>query len=141
MHCCGCITVEALHVCVFGMAAFRGMLQMHSDAAAADKERSAADDLERHRKLVWADVGGTVFADGRNERERRWPVRTRLVPVVAHRTVDESLVNGIARMAPFDVAAKQGLLEAGSIENRAELIIQLMQFFGRHDGEESVTLQ
>ncbi|WP_339507235.1 hypothetical protein, partial [Pseudomonas sp. EA_15y_Pfl1_P102] len=54
---------------------------------------------------------------------------------------DESLVNGIAQIAPFDVAAKQALLEAGGIENRAELIIQLMQFFGRHDGEDSVTLQ
>lgn len=54
---------------------------------------------------------------------------------------DEALVNGIAQIAPFDVAAKQALLEAGGIENRAELIIQLMQFFGRHDGEDSVTLQ
>lgn len=54
---------------------------------------------------------------------------------------DESLVNGIAQIAPFDVAAKQALLEADTIENRAELIIQLMQFFGRHDGEDSVTLQ
>ncbi|SRR5258706_10078535 len=54
---------------------------------------------------------------------------------------DEALVNGIAQIAPFDVAAKQALLEASGIEDRAELIIQLMQFFGRHDGEESVTLQ
>lgn len=54
---------------------------------------------------------------------------------------DESLVNGIAQIAPFDVAAKQALLEAEGIETRAELIIQLMQFFGRHDGEDRVTLQ
>ena len=54
---------------------------------------------------------------------------------------DESLVNGIAQIAPFDSAAKQALLEAPDIEHRAELIIQLMQFFGRHDGDESVTLQ
>jgi Lon protease-like protein len=54
---------------------------------------------------------------------------------------DESLVNGIAQIAPFDAAAKQALLEAPDIEARAELIIQLMQFFGRHDGDESVTLQ
>ena len=54
---------------------------------------------------------------------------------------DEALVNGIAQIAPFDVAAKQALLEAEGIEDRAELIIQLMQFFGRHDGEDSVTLQ
>lgn len=54
---------------------------------------------------------------------------------------DESLVNGIAQIAPFDAAAKQALLEAEGIEERAELIIQLMQFFGRHDGEDRVTLQ
>ena len=54
---------------------------------------------------------------------------------------DEALVNGIAQIAPFDVAAKQALLEAPGIEDRAELIIQLMHFFGRHDGEDSVTLQ
>ncbi len=54
---------------------------------------------------------------------------------------DESLVNGIAQIAPFDTAAKQALLEATDIETRAELTIQLMQFFGRHDGEERVTLQ
>lgn len=54
---------------------------------------------------------------------------------------DASLVNGIAQIAPFDVAAKQALLEATDIEDRAELIIQLMHFFGRHDGEDRVTLQ
>jgi len=54
---------------------------------------------------------------------------------------DESLVNGIAQIAPFDPAAKQALLEAGDLPTRADLIIQLMQFFGRHDGEDRVTLQ
>ncbi len=54
---------------------------------------------------------------------------------------DEALVNGIAQIAPFDSAAKQALIEAGNIDERAELIIQLMQFFGRHDGDERVTLQ
>ena len=54
---------------------------------------------------------------------------------------DVSLVNGIAQIAPFDVAAKQALLEAPDIAERAELLVQLMQFFGRHDGEDQVTLQ
>ncbi len=54
---------------------------------------------------------------------------------------DASLVNGIAQIAPFDVAAKQALLEAPDIAERAELAIQLMQFFGRHDGSDTVTLQ
>ncbi|HEV2569948.1 LON peptidase substrate-binding domain-containing protein [Sphingomonas sp.] len=56
---------------------------------------------------------------------------------------DESLVNGIAQIAPFDVAAKQALLEADSLEERTEMIIQLMQFFSRHGGDrdDPVTLQ
>jgi uncharacterized protein len=54
---------------------------------------------------------------------------------------DEALVNGIAQIAPFDAAAKQALLEANSLSERSELIIQLMQFFGRHDGDNRVTLQ
>ncbi len=54
---------------------------------------------------------------------------------------DESLVNGIAQVAPFDNAAKQALLEVAALGDRAELIIQLMQFFGRHDGDDRVTLQ
>jgi Lon protease-like protein len=54
---------------------------------------------------------------------------------------DEALVNGIAQIAPFDSAAKQALLEASDLPARAELIVQLMQFFGRHDGEDRVTLQ
>ncbi|RYY43073.1 MAG: ATP-dependent protease [Sphingomonadales bacterium] len=53
---------------------------------------------------------------------------------------DQNLVNGIAQIAPFDPAAKQAVLEADTIADRAELIIQLMQFFGRHEGEEG-TLQ
>ncbi len=55
---------------------------------------------------------------------------------------DRTLVNGIAQVAPFDGAAKQALLEADTLGARSELAIQLMQFFGRHDGDETiVTLQ
>ncbi len=54
---------------------------------------------------------------------------------------DQSLVNGIAQIAPFDAAAKQALLEAPDVETRAELIIQLLTFFGKHDGDDRVTLQ
>ncbi|HEU4961278.1 MAG TPA: LON peptidase substrate-binding domain-containing protein [Sphingomonas sp.] len=54
---------------------------------------------------------------------------------------DEALVNGIAQIAPFDVAAKQALLESPGLSDRADMLVQLMQFFGRHDGEDRVTLQ
>ncbi|HRE35993.1 MAG TPA: ATP-dependent protease, partial [Sphingopyxis terrae] len=39
-------------------------------------------------------------------------------------------------------AAKQALLETSPLEMRAELVIQLMQFFGRFDGDDGrATLQ
>ena len=41
---------------------------------------------------------------------------------------DEMLVNAIAQVAPFDVGAKQALLEQDSLESRADLLVQLMQF-------------
>jgi Lon protease-like protein len=41
---------------------------------------------------------------------------------------DEMLVNAIAQVAPFDVGAKQALLEADSLVGRADLLVQLMQF-------------
>lgn len=55
---------------------------------------------------------------------------------------DMAFVNGIAQIAPFDAASKQALLEVQGLANRAELIIQLLQFFGRQDGDDDrVTLQ
>ena len=55
---------------------------------------------------------------------------------------DVSLINGVSQIAPFDSAAKQALLEAPDLSARCELLVQLMQFFGRRDGEDDkVTLQ
>ena len=41
---------------------------------------------------------------------------------------DEMLVNAIAQVAPFDVGAKQALLEQPGLDGRADLLVQLMQF-------------
>lgn len=49
---------------------------------------------------------------------------------------DATLVNGIAQVAPFDGAAKQALLECDTIDARAELVVQMMQFFGRMSGDD-----
>jgi Lon protease-like protein len=55
---------------------------------------------------------------------------------------DQSLINGVSQIAPFDPASKQALLEAPTLSARCELLVQLMQFFGRSDGgEEIMTLQ
>ncbi|MCJ8156248.1 LON peptidase substrate-binding domain-containing protein [Sphingomonas sp. LaA6.9] len=94
-----------------------------SDERALAIAERAALEIEARR---FADVQGYAVD---------WEAVTRLD--------DESLVNGIAQIAPFDVAAKQALLEAPDIAARCELIVQLMQFFGRHHGgdDEGVTLQ
>lgn len=55
---------------------------------------------------------------------------------------DRSLIDGVAQIAPFDPASKQALLEADSINQRCELLIQLMQFYGNRDADDDrVTLQ
>ena len=55
---------------------------------------------------------------------------------------DVSLINGVSQIAPFDAAAKQALLEAPDVQTRCELLVQLLQFFGRRDGDDNrVTLQ
>ena len=55
---------------------------------------------------------------------------------------DRSLINGVSQIAPFDPASKQALLEARNLTERCELLVQLMQFFGRTDGDdEIITLQ
>ena len=55
---------------------------------------------------------------------------------------DTSLINGVSQIAPFDAASKQALLEAPDLRERCELLVQLMEFFGRGDpDEERVTLQ
>ena len=55
---------------------------------------------------------------------------------------DLSLIDGVSQIAPFDAAAKQALLEADSLGARCELLVQLMQFFGRRDSDDGrVTLQ
>lgn len=56
---------------------------------------------------------------------------------------DQTLINGVSQIAPFDNAAKQALLEAGTLNERCELLIQLMQFFALRDDDDGgrVTLQ
>ena len=45
-----------------------------------------------------------------------------------NRLDDEMLVNAIAQVAPFDIGAKQALLEQATLDGRADLLVQLMQF-------------
>ena len=56
---------------------------------------------------------------------------------------DLSLINGVSQIVPFDAASKQALLEAPDLAARCELLVQLLQFFGRRsdDDDENITLQ
>ncbi len=53
---------------------------------------------------------------------------------------DETLVNGIAQVSPFDIASKQALLEAVTLAERADLLAQFLGFFRRGD-DDGGTLQ
>lgn len=54
---------------------------------------------------------------------------------------DMALVNGIAQIVPFDPAAKQTLLEADTLSERTDRIIQLMQIVGRIERDGGATMQ
>ena len=55
---------------------------------------------------------------------------------------DEMLVNGICQIAPLDIGSKQALLEARDLAERADLLVQFMQFQrmapGGADGPETL---
>ena len=97
------------------------LLDEPEDQALSPVERAG---FEREAKR-FADVQGYAV---------NWEAVTRLD--------DASLIDGVSQIAPFDAAAKQALLEAPDIAARCELLIQLMQFFGKRDsGDDRVTLQ
>ena len=53
---------------------------------------------------------------------------------------DQALVNGLAQAIPFDIAAKQALLEAATLDERADLLAELLRFSAAGD-DGDVTLQ
>ena len=46
-----------------------------------------------------------------------------------------ALVSSLCMALPFDSTEKQALLEAPDLSTRCELLVQLMQFFSRRDGD------
>lgn len=95
-----------------------------------DEENDAVSAVER----AALDDQGRQFADAQGY-SVDWESVARLD--------DQSLINGISQIAPFDPASKQALLEAPNLSARCALLIQLMQFYGLRDGgeDEIVTLQ
>jgi len=85
-----------------------------SNAARAGIEQEARRFAERHGYAInWEEVG---------------------------RLDDQSLVNGLSQAIPFDIAAKQALLETETLDARAELLAELLRFSTAGD-EDGGTLQ
>ena len=104
-------------------------------------------------RQVEADIGAFADAEAPDplpsvmraeiEREARRFADSRGVAVdwnQVSRLDDETLVNAIAAIAPFDAAAKQALLEAVTLVERADLLAQFLGFFRRGD-DDPATLQ
>lgn len=96
-----------------------------------------ADDAEAvlaHVERAAFEQEARAFADAQGY-SVDWDAVTRLD--------DQTLINGVSQIAPFDFAAKQALLEAPDLSARCELLIQLMQFFALRDDDDGgrVTLQ
>lgn len=97
------------------------LMQDDGHAALASVERAAFEQEAR----AFADAQGYIVD---------WDSVARLD--------DRTLIDGVSQIAPFDLAAKQALLEAPTLSARCELLMQLMQFFGHGDpAEGKVTLQ
>lgn len=120
-----------------GQSRFRMVRELDVATAFRQVEAELIDDDE-DETLSYAQRGGfeveaRKFAD-RQGYSVDWDSVSRLD--------DQSLINGVSQIAPFDPASKQALLEAENLAVRCELLVQLMQFFGRSDGgEEIMTLQ
>lgn len=82
-------------------------------------------------------------ADFEREAKRFCEARGILINWEALGTMDdEGLINGSAQIGPFDPAAKQALLEAPTLAERTELMVQLLHFYrDLDDGNDTVTLQ
>jgi Lon protease-like protein len=102
--------------------------QVEAEAFAEDGE-----DPEPLPSVVRADVEREArrFADAHGY-EIDWSDVARLD--------DEALVNSMSQVVPFDVAAKQALLEAPSLGDRADMLVEFLRFFGLDTGD-TPTLQ
>ena len=137
------IDIEALddgrfNIVLEGVARFRVIEELDSSTAFRQVQAEIEDPKEADEVLASAEraaleIESRKFADLQGY-QVDWDSIGRLD--------DFAFVNGIAQIAPFDVASKQALLEVDGLANRSELIIQLLQFFGRQDGDDDrVTLQ
>lgn len=120
-----------------GVARFRLVRELEVTTAFRQIEAEIYDEDEEET-LSLAERGGFERAARRFADAQGYSVDWDSVA----RLDDRALINGVSQIAPFDPASKQALLEAETLSERCQLLVQLMQFYGRHDGSEDiVTLQ
>ncbi|MDT8280908.1 MAG: LON peptidase substrate-binding domain-containing protein [Erythrobacter sp.] len=122
------------NVILEGVARFRLLRELEVTTAFRQIEADIYDEDE-DETLTHAQRGGfereaRAFADAQGY-SVDWSSVERLD--------DRSLINGVSQIAPFDPASKQALLEAETLTDRCELLVQLMQFYGRTDGGDEIT--
>ena len=142
----GCVgrigDVEALedgryNIVLEGEARFRVLRELDVTTAFRQVEAEFIED-QQNQILASVERAGFEFEAKRFAAMQGYSVDWDSV----ERLDDETLINGVAQIVPFDSASKQALLEADTLSQRCELMIQLMQFFAlRDDGDEIVTLQ
>lgn len=113
------------NIILHGASRFRLIAEANLETAYrnADVDAAAFDDEEP------PPLSMTVRAEVEREARRLGDAMRLSVDWGAvQRLDDEMLVNAISQVAPFDVGAKQALLEAATLGERAELLVQLMQF-------------
>lgn len=143
----GCIghisDIEAMddgrfNIVLNGIARFKVLQELNVTTAFRQVEGEVEDVIDDGTDILAAIERAALEQEARRFAEAQgyvvdWTAVSRLD--------DASLVNGIAQIAPFDAAAKQILLEADTLSDRADKTIQLMQFFARTERDGGATMQ
>jgi Lon protease-like protein len=113
------------NIVLLGSNRFRLVREEEADAA----YRCAEIDIEAFADDEPPPLSLAQRAEVEREARRLGDAMSLVVDWTAvNRLDDEMLVNAIAQVAPFDVGAKQALLEQPALAGRADLLVQLMQF-------------
>ena len=113
------------NIVLLGTNRFRLMSETDLDTA----YRNAEVDTDAFDESEPPPLSMTLRAEVEREARRLGDAMRLSVDWAAVRRLDdEMLVNAIAQVAPFDVGAKQAQLEAATLSDRADLLVQLMQF-------------
>jgi uncharacterized protein len=113
------------NIVLLGSNRFRLLREIESDSA----YRCAEVDIEAFDDGEPPALSMVERAEVEREARRLGDAMGLIVDWAAvSRLDDEMLVNAIAQVAPFDIGAKQALLEQPTLAGRTDLLVQLMQF-------------